>query len=179
VTIEKTFIDGLLIIRPAVFGDNRGWFYESYSETKLRENGINITFVQDNHSMSEQKGTLRGLHFQTPPMAQSKLVRCSHGALLDVAVDLRPNSPTYKKWFSIELSEENKTQLLIPQGFAHGFLTLTDNTELQYKCDNFYSKEHDCSVRYDDPEIGIDWNFDGEPILSEKDLKAPLLGSLK
>jgi dTDP-4-dehydrorhamnose 3,5-epimerase len=173
--IENTFIEGLKIITPAVFGDNRGWFFESYSEVKLRENGINITFVQDNHSFSEKKGTLRGLHFQNEPMAQTKLVRCTRGALLDVAVDLRPDSPTYKQWFSVELSAENKKQLLIPKGFAHGFLTLTDDVEIQYKTDEFYSKEHDCSIRYDDPEIGIDWGFSGDVILSEKDVNAPFL----
>jgi len=173
--IENTFIGDLKVIIPAVFGDNRGWFFESYSEIKLRENGIDIVFVQDNHSFSAKKGTLRGLHFQNEPMAQTKLVRCTRGALLDVAVDLRPNSPTYKQWFSVELSAENKKQLLIPKGFAHGFLTLTDDTEIQYKTDNFYSKEYDCSIRYDDPEIDVDWGGKVEPILSDKDLNAPFL----
>jgi dTDP-4-dehydrorhamnose 3,5-epimerase len=174
-TVENTFIEDLKIINPAVFGDNRGWFFESYSEIKMQENGINVTFVQDNHSKSEKKGTLRGLHFQSEPMAQTKLVRCSRGSLLDVAVDLRPGSPTYKKWFSIELTEENKKQLLVPKGFAHGFLTLEDNTEIQYKTDNFYSKEHDRSIRYNDLEIGVDWGFSGELIIADKDANAPFL----
>jgi len=173
--IENTFINGLKIVSPDVFGDNRGWFFESYSERKFGENGINITFVQDNHSFSAKKGTLRGLHFQNDPMAQAKLVWCTRGALLDVAVDLRSDSPTYKKWFSIELTSENKKQLLIPRGFAHGFLTLVDNTEVQYKADNSYSKEHERSIRYDDPELSVDWGIMGELILAEKDKNAPFL----
>ena len=171
--IEKTFIEGLEIINPAVFEDDRGWFYESYS-SKI----FDIEFVQDNHSKSLKAGTLRGLHFQNEPMAQTKLVRCTRGSVLDVAVDLRKQSPTYKKWFSIELSEENKKQLFIPKGFAHGFLTLVDDTEIQYKVDNFYSKEHDRSIRYDDADIGVDWGFSGEVILSDKDRSAPFLRDL-
>jgi dTDP-4-dehydrorhamnose 3,5-epimerase len=173
--VENTCIDGLRVITPTAFGDNRGWFMESYSQAKFSENGIDVIFVQDNHSKSAQRGTLRGLHYQNEPMAQTKLVRCSRGSLLDVAVDLRPGSPTYLKWFSIELTEENKKQLFIPKGFAHGFLTLEDNTEIQYKTDNFYSKEHDRSIRFDDPQIGVDWGGKVEPILSDKDLNAPLL----
>jgi dTDP-4-dehydrorhamnose reductase/dTDP-4-dehydrorhamnose 3,5-epimerase len=136
--------------------------------------GINIEFVQDNHSMSAQKGTLRGLHFQTNPKAQTKLVRCTKGKILDVAVDLRKRSSTYKQWVGVELSEDNKKQLLIPRGFAHGFLTLTDDVEVQYKVDEYYAPECDRSIRFDDPEIGVDWGIE-DPILSEKDLKAPLL----
>jgi len=172
--IIKTKIEGVCIIEPKVFGDHRGWFMESYSKMKFEENGININFVQDNHSLSAKKGTIRGLHFQNNPMAQTKLVRCTRGKILDVAVDIRKNSPTYKQWISVELSEENKKQLLIPKGFAHGFLTLTDNVEVQYKVDEYYSPEYDRSIRYDDPDIGIDWGIDN-PILSEKDKSAPLL----
>ncbi|MCL1881183.1 MAG: dTDP-4-dehydrorhamnose 3,5-epimerase [Oscillospiraceae bacterium] len=169
--IEKTFIGDLKIIHPTVFEDERGWFYEAFSAKHLP----NLTFVQDNHSKSLKAGTLRGLHFQTEPFAQTKLVRCTKGSLLDVAVDLRQDSPTYKKWFSLELSAENKKQLLIPKGFAHGFVTLESNTEIQYKTDNFYSREHDRSIRYDDPEIGIEWGLTEEPVLSDKDSNAPFL----
>jgi dTDP-4-dehydrorhamnose reductase/dTDP-4-dehydrorhamnose 3,5-epimerase len=172
--ITKTKIDDVLILEPRVFGDHRGWFTETYSKTKFQELGIEIEFVQDNHSMSAQKGTLRGLHFQINPKGQTKLVRCTKGKILDVAVDLRKGSSTYKKWVGVELSEENKKQLLIPKGFAHGFLTLTDNVEVQYKVDEYYAPECDRSIQFDDPEIGVDWGIE-EPILSEKDLKAPLL----
>lgn len=172
--MDETGIDGLLVLSPTVHGDNRGWFFESYSTHEMKKLGIDYIFVQDNHSMSESKGTLRGLHFQSAPKAQTKLVRCTRGEVLDVAVDLRKKSPTYKKWFSIILSEENKKQLLIPKGFAHGFLTLTTHCELQYKVDELYSFEHDGGIRFDDPEIAIEWGID-TPILSEKDMKAPLL----
>lgn len=172
--IEQTEIDDVLILEPRVFGDHRGWFTETYSKTKFQELGIGIEFVQDNHSMSALKGTLRGLHFQTNPKAQTKLVRCTKGKILDVAVDLRKGSSTYKQWVGVELSEENKKQLLIPKGFAHGFLTLTDNVEVQYKVDEYYAPECDRSIRFDDPEIGVDWGVEN-PILSEKDLEAPLL----
>ncbi|NLZ84061.1 MAG: dTDP-4-dehydrorhamnose reductase, partial [Clostridiales bacterium] len=172
--IIKTDFDDVLIIEPKVFGDHRGWFTETYSKTKFQELGIDIEFVQDNHSMSAQKGTLRGLHFQTNPRAQTKLVRCTKGKILDVAIDLRKGSSTYKQWIGIELSEDNKKQLLIPKGFAHGFLTLTDDVEVQYKVDEYYAPECDRSIRFDDPEIGVDWGIE-DPILSEKDLKAPLL----
>ncbi len=171
---EKTEIDGLIVIYPDCFSDNRGWFMETYSEQKYKDMGIDCKFVQDNQSFSKEKGTLRGLHFQKNPMAQSKLVRCPRGALLDVAVDMRKNSPTYKKWFSIELNEENKVQLFIPQGFIHGFVTLKENTEIQYKVDNVYSKECDRSVRFDDAEIGVNWGVTN-PIVSQKDMNAPLI----
>ena len=171
--IIRTKVEDVLIIEPKVFGDQRGWFTETYSKTKFQELGIDIEFVQDNHSMSAQKGTLRGLHFQTNPKAQSKLVRCTKGRILDVAVDLRKGSATYKKWVGVELSEENKNQLLIPKGFAHGFLTLTDDVEVQYKVDEYYAPECDRSIRFDDPEIGVNWGIE-DPILSEKDLNAPL-----
>jgi dTDP-4-dehydrorhamnose 3,5-epimerase len=176
--IEKTDIDGLVVILPNVFGDNRGWFCETYSGIKLKEKlkelGIDTVFVQDNQSYSALKNTLRGLHFQTNPKAQTKLVRCTRGEILDVAVDLRKNSPTYKKWYSIKLSAENKKQLYIPKGFAHGFVTLTDDVVIQYKCDEYYSPQNDRSIRFDDPEIGIDWGVK-DPILSQKDIDAPLV----
>lgn len=163
-----------MIIEPDVFGDHRGWFFESYSKKKLADLGINVDFVQDNHSFSAEKGTLRGLHFQNQPMAQAKLIRCTKGAVLDVAVDLRKSSLTYKKWVAVELSAENKKQLFIPKGFGHGFLTLTPDAEFQYKVDEYYSKEHDRSIKFDDPEIGIDWKII-DPIISDKDKDAPLL----
>jgi len=171
--IIKTDIEDVFIIEPKVFGDYRGWFAETYSKVKFKELGLDIDFIQDNHSMSAQKGTLRGLHFQINPKAQAKLVRCTKGKILDVAVDLRKGSSTYKQWVGVELSCENKKQLLIPKGFAHGFLTLTDNVEVQYKVDEYYVPENDRSIRFDDPEIGVDWGVK-EPILSEKDTKAPL-----
>ncbi len=173
--VIKTDIEDVLIIEPQVFGDHRGWFCETYSKVKFEQNGINIDFVQDNSSFSAQKGTLRGLHFQLSPKAQTKLLRCTKGAIIDVAVDLRKNSKTYKKWVAVELSEQNKKQLLIPKGFAHGFITLVDNVEVNYKVDEFYSKEHDRSIRFDDPEIGVIWGSITNPILSDKDLQAPLL----
>jgi dTDP-4-dehydrorhamnose reductase/dTDP-4-dehydrorhamnose 3,5-epimerase len=172
--IIKTNIDGVYILEPKVFGDHRGWFMETYSKRKFEELGIDIEFIQDNHSFSAQKGTLRGLHFQINPKAQTKLVRCTKGKILDVAVDIRKGSPTYKNWVAVELTEENKKQLLIPKGFAHGFLSLTDDVEVQYKVDEYYAPECDRSIRFDDPEIGVDWGMNN-PILSEKDVKAPLL----
>lgn len=176
--VEKLCIPGLSVIEPDCFEDNRGWFMETYSTEKYRMAGINDIFVQDNHSMSLKKGTLRGLHFQNNPMAQAKLVRCTRGKVVDIAVDIRKGSPTYRQWVSIELSAENKRQFYIPKGFAHGFLTLTDNVEFEYKVDNLYSKKCDRGIRYDDPSIGVDWNglLDGlTPILSEKDINGPLL----
>ena len=166
--ILDTKIEGLKIIEPQVFGDKRGWFSETYSQTKLSKQGIEISFVQDNQSFSAQKGTLRGLHFQVEPKAQTKLIRCTRGKILDVAVDLRQSSKTYLKWVSVELTEENKLQLLVPKGFAHGFVTLSDNVEVQYKVDEYYSPQHDRSIRYDDAQINVDWII-SNPILSEKD----------
>lgn len=170
----ETGISGLIVIEPDCFGDHRGWFMETYSKPKFEAMGITCDFVQDNQSYSSQKGTLRGLHFQIAPMAQSKLLRCTRGKIFDVAVDLRKDSPTYKKWYGVELSAENKKQFFMPQGMAHGFLTLSDDVEVQYKVDEVYSPECDRSIRFDDPEIGVDWVI-ADPILSEKDLKAPLL----
>lgn len=172
--IIKTEIEGVVIIELKVFGDNRGWFAETYSKEKFHQLGIDVEFIQDNHSFSAQRGVLRGLHFQLSPKTQTKLVRCTRGEILDVAVDLREGSPTYKKWVSARLTAENKRQLLIPKGFAHGFVTLTDNVEVHYKVDEYYSPENDRGIRYDDPEINVDWGVKG-PILSEKDLRAPLL----
>ena len=172
--VTKTKLEGAVIIEPDVFGDNRGWFYESYSKAKFMEYGIGCEFVQDNHSFSAATRTLRGLHFQLNPKAQAKLVRCTSGIILDVAVDLRKDSVSYKQWIAVELSSENKKQLFIPKGFAHGFVTLTDNVEIQYKADEYYSPAHDRSIAYNDPDIGIDWGV-LNPILSEKDSAAPLL----
>ena len=172
--IINTDIKDVIIIEPKVFGDKRGWFTETYSKEKFKDLGVDIDFIQDNHSFSSEKGTLRGLHFQLNPKSQSKLVRCTRGSMLDIVVDLRFGSPTYKKWIAVELTEENKKQLLIPKGFAHGFVTLTENVEVQYKVDEYYSPENDRSIRYDYPEIGIDWEVTN-PILSDKDLNAPLL----
>lgn len=163
-----------LLIEPRVFHDSRGWFFESYNKEFFKTLKIDVEFVQDNHSLSIPKGTLRGIHFQNNPKAQSKLVRCTRGSIVDIAVDLRKNSPTYKKWWSYELTAENKKQLFIPKGFGHGFITLEENTEVEYKVDEYYSKEHDRSIRYDDVELAIDWNC-LSPILSEKDKHAPPL----
>lgn len=174
INVTKTDIDGVLVVEPEKFGDNRGWFMETYSYQKYSQMGITDVFVQDNRSYTEKKGTIRGIHFQTAPMTQSKLVSCTRGTILDVAVDLRKNSDTYKKWISIELSDKNSKQLYIPKGFAHGFLTLTDNVELLYKVDEFYSPENDGGLRFDDPSIAIDWGIEN-PILSEKDMKSPYL----
>ena len=176
--VTETKIKGVMIIEPDCYGDSRGWFMETYSEHKYAQLGITNHFVQDNHSMSAKKGTLRGLHFQNNPMSQAKLVRCIKGIVIDVAVDIRKGSPTYKQWVSTELSADNKKQFYIPRGFAHGFLCVTDDVEFEYKVDNLYSKECDRGIRYDDPTIGIDWGglLNGiEPILSEKDKNGPLL----
>lgn len=172
--IINTDLPEVKIVEPQVFGDNRGWFYESYSYEKLREGGIDISFVQDNRSYSKEKGTLRGIHFQKNPKAQSKLITCTKGKILDVAVDLRKDSPYYLKWISVELSEENKLMLFIPKGFGHGFVTLAEDVEVLYKVDEYYSKEHDRSIRFDDKAISVDWGI-AEPVLSEKDKNAPLL----
>ncbi len=170
----KTAIDGLMIVEPAVFGDHRGFFMESWSKRSFEEAGLYYDFVQDNHSASNVKGTLRGIHFQRGEMSQAKLVRCTKGAVLDVAVDLRPESPTYKKWIAMELSAENKKQLLIPRRFGHGFITLTDEAEFLYKADNFYAPAYEGGIRWNDPELNIDWGVK-EPVLSEKDRIAPYL----
>ena len=172
--IINTDIEQVKIIEPQVFGDNRGWFYESYSYEKLKELGIDTRFVQDNRSYSKEKGTLRGIHFQKTPMAQTKLITCTRGEILDVAVDLRKGSPTYLKWVSVKLTQENKLMLYIPKGFGHGFVTLTNDVEVLYKVDEYYSRENDRSIKFNDSEIGVDWGIQN-PILSQKDLTAPLL----
>ena len=175
--IIGTSLDGVYIIEPSVFDDSRGWFMETFRDDVLQNLGIHIDFIQDNHSMSEFKGTLRGIHFQNFPYAQTKLVRCIRGEILDIAVDLRKDSPNFKKWVGIVLSQENKKQLLIPRGFGHAFLTLTDNTEVVYKVDDYYSKAHDRVVRYDDSDINIDWGCAKKIFLSDKDRNASLLSN--
>jgi len=172
--VIKTGIEDLYIIETRVFEDNRGWFTESYSAKKLKNNDLDIDFIQDNHSLSKDKGVLRGLHFQLEPKAQTKLVRCTRGSIYDVAVDLREGSPSYKKWLGIKLNAKNKKQFLIPKGFAHGFLTLSNNAEVQYKVDEYYAPEYDRSIKFDDPEINVNWGIK-DPILSKKDKNAPLL----
>jgi dTDP-4-dehydrorhamnose 3,5-epimerase len=175
VEFTKTNLEGVIVVEPAVFGDHRGWFMESYNEDKFKEAGIDLTFIQDNQSFSVEKGTLRGLHYQLAPKAQTKLVRCTKGSIFDVAVDIRKGSPTYGKWFGVELSAENKKQLLVPKGFAHGFMTLTEDVEVQYKVDELYAPECDRGIMWNDPEINIEWPIDVQPVLSAKDEKAPLL----
>lgn len=176
--IIETKLDGVYILLPKVFGDHRGWFMESWSRRTMEEAGLFYDFVQDNHSMSAVKGTLRGIHFQRGDKAQAKLVRCVRGAVLDVSVDLRHGSPTYRQWVAVELSGENKKQLLIPRGFGHGFVTLTDDVEFLYKADQYYAPEADGGIRWNDPDIGVDWGVD-QPILSEKDQKNPFLKELE
>lgn len=171
----EMIMDGVFAITPKVFSDNRGWFYESYNKQTMAEIGLNMEFIQDNHSLSIPKYTLRGIHFQNDPTAQSKLVRCIRGRILDYAVDLRKGSPAYLKWICVELSAENKKQLFIPRGFGHAFVTLEENCEVNYKVDNIYSRPDERTVRYDDPEIGIEWPEGMVPVMSEKDRNAPFL----
>ena len=173
--IIKTPIEGLLIIEPAVFKDARGYFVETYNEQRYNEAGITAKFVQDNQSCSSY-GVVRGLHFQRPPYSQAKLVCCTRGRVLDVAVDLRKNSSTFGQWFSVELNEENHRQFFIPQGFAHGFSVLSETAVFQYKCDNFYHPEAEAGISLRDEALGIDWRIPVEKaILSEKDLHHALL----
>lgn len=173
--VVQTGIQDLVIIEPDVFGDHRGWFSETYNKEKFEEAGLFYDFVQDNQSYSATKGTLRGLHYQLAPKSQTKLIRATRGSIFDVAVDLRKSSPTFGKWFGIELTAENKKQLLVPKGFAHGFMTLTEDVEVQYKVDALYSPEHDRSLLWSDQTIGIEWPLDIEPVISEKDKNAPVL----
>lgn len=170
---EKTPIDDLVIVRPRIFPDGRGFFMETYKDTDFRNNGINLSFVQDNHSMSS-RGVLRGLHFQKGIHAQGKLVRVISGRVWDVAVDLRPDSATFKKWFGMELDSVSGTMLFVPPGFAHGFVTLDDNTGFLYKCTAEYNKENDGGIRWNDPEIGIDWPL-SDVTLATKDEELPFL----
>lgn len=172
--IIPTKLEEVKIIEPAVFGDNRGFFMESYNEKRFKENGIDVLFVQDNHSLSAEPGVLRGLHYQLNPKAQTKLVRVISGAILDVVVDIRKNSPTFGQWVGVVLSAANKRQLLVPKGFAHGFCTLVPDTEVLYKVDEFYSPEYDRGIAWNDPSLAIEWPT-GNPILSEKDKNHPLL----
>jgi dTDP-4-dehydrorhamnose 3,5-epimerase len=175
----KTKIDGLVIIEPSVFTDDRGFFMETYSKKVFAENGINVEFVQDNHSQST-KGVLRGLHFQKPPFAQDKLIRCTRGQVLDIAVDIRKDSSTFGQYESVVLSEENKKMFFISQGFAHGFLVLSDVADFQYKCSNFYNKESEGGILWNDPELNIDWTkVETEFILSDKDKLWPKLEEIK
>ncbi|WP_024899146.1 dTDP-4-dehydrorhamnose 3,5-epimerase [Brucella rhizosphaerae] len=169
-------LDGVFEIIPQKFGDERGFFSETYKVKALVDAGIDLNFVQDNHSYSAAKGVVRGLHYQLPPFAQDKLVRVIRGAILDVAVDIRKSSPTFGKWGALEISAEKWNQILVPKGFAHGFMTLVENTEVIYKVTDYYSPEHDRSIRFDDPAIGIDWPRPSSGVqLSDKDQKAPLL----
>ncbi len=172
--IIDTKLPDVKVLEPDVFGDHRGWFMETWSQKKLEDLGQHFTFVQDNQSYTAKKGTLRGIHFQNGEWSQAKLVRVVAGAVLDVAVDLRKGSPTYLQWVGVELSADNKRQLLIPRGFGHGFVTLTDDVEFVYKVDNDYNKESDRSIRFDDPQIGVNWGV-VDPILSDKDKSAPFL----
>lgn len=167
--VIKTDIEGVVIIEPRIFRDDRGYFYESFSQREFEEKVCRTTFVQDNQSKSSY-GVLRGLHFQKPPYCQSKLVRCIKGAVLDVAVDLRKGSPTFGKHVAVELTEENHRQLFVPRGFAHGFAVLSEEAVFQYKCDNFYNKESEGAIAWDDPELAIDWRIPADKaLLSEKD----------
>ncbi len=169
----QTGIEGLIIVEPQIFEDSRGYFFEAYNQSVFEEAGLQFRFVQDNQSFSRY-GTIRGLHYQQNPHGQCKLVRALQGKILDIAIDLRKNSPTYKKVFSVELSGENKRQLLIPVGFAHGFSVLSPTAEVMYKCDALYHKESEAGIRYNDPDLAIDWQIPaGAEIVSDKDLLLP------
>ncbi len=174
--IIRTALSGLLLIEPRVFGDERGYFFESYNKRVFEEAGLHMEFMQDNESCSS-KGVLRGLHFQEPPYEQGKLVRVARGAVMDVSVDIRKDSPTYGKWEAFELSAKNKRMLWIPPGFAHGFLTLAENTVFIYKCTNLYNRESENSIFWNDPDLKIDWGID-RPLVSEKDQEAPFFRDL-
>ncbi|WP_282022623.1 dTDP-4-dehydrorhamnose 3,5-epimerase [Priestia flexa] len=172
--IIKTKFEDVVVIEPKVFGDHRGFFTESYNKELFVQHDIDMDFIQDNHSLSQQSGTLRGMHYQLAPKAQTKLVRVTRGAIYDVIIDIRKGSPTYGQWQGFILSADNKRQLLVPKGFAHGFCTLVENTEVQYKVDELYSPEHDRGIAWNDPALKIDWPVN-EPVLSEKDTKHPTL----
>ncbi|MEP2944097.1 MAG: dTDP-4-dehydrorhamnose 3,5-epimerase [Hyphomicrobiales bacterium] len=178
--VRHTSLEGLLVIVPDRYADKRGFFSESWSKRKLFDNDIQIDFVQDNHSLTTNSGSIRGLHMQAPPHAQDKLVRCGRGRILDVAVDIREGSPTFGKWHSEELTFENGKQLLVPKGFLHGFSTLEDDSEVIYKQSDYYEPDLEYIVRFDDPDIGIDWQIDtAKTITSEKDAKAPFLKDIQ
>lgn len=171
--VEETALDGVLVLTPRRFADDRGFFTESYNARRFKDAGVAVDFIQDNHSYSAKAGTVRGLHFQAPPFAQSKLVRVLRGAIIDVAVDARKASPTYGQWVSVELSAENGRQIFVPQGFLHGFITLTADTDVAYKVDAYYDKASDGAVRWDDPGLAIDWGpTAGNAVLSAKDAAA-------
>ena len=177
--VIKTDIEGVLVLEPRVFGDSRGYFFESYNAKAFEEAVGNVTFVQDNESKSSY-GVVRGLHFQKPPYAQAKLVRVVKGKVLDVAVDLRKDSPTFGKYVAMELSEENHRQMFIPRGFAHGFSVLSEEVIFQYKCDNYYAPQSEGAVAWDDPDLAIDWQVPYDKvILSDKDSKHPMLRDIK
>lgn len=175
---EPQEIKEVILVKPKIFGDSRGYFLESYKKTDFQNNGINIEFVQDNHSKSFAN-VLRGLHYQEEPYAQAKLIRCTKGRIYDIAVDIRPSSPTFKQYVKVELSEENKSMLYIPEGFAHGFVVLSDEAELIYKTNREYNSLADRGIFWADEELNIDWGIDFEPILSEKDKKLPRLKDVK
>ncbi len=175
--IEETSLKNVKLIKPKIYGDQRGHFLEAYRQDLFKHHGIELDFVQDNISTSK-KNTIRGLHYQLPPASQSKLIMVVQGKVLDVAVDLRENSPTFGESFSTELSSENRHMLLVPTGFAHGFSVLSDEATIYYKCNDYYNKELERGVRWDDPELKIDWKVDN-PILSEKDKEQPLLKELE
>ncbi len=174
--VTETALPGVYLLKPVRHGDTRGFFSESWNRARMAENGLDIDFVQDNHSLSRQTGTLRGLHYQAPDRAQTKLVRCGRGSLYDVAVDIRKGSPTYGQSFGTELSFENGLQLLVPEGFLHGFVTLEPDTEVVYKVSDYYSAEHDGAVKWD--SCGVDWPLAGTPHLSAKDEVAPALADI-
>jgi dTDP-4-dehydrorhamnose 3,5-epimerase len=176
--VEKTALAGLLILTPRRFGDARGFFAETWNKARFAEaTGVDPDFVQDNHSLSGEVGTLRGLHYQAPPKAQGKLVRCGRGALFDVAVDIRRASPTYGQWVGVDLTAENGRQLWVPEGFAHGFVTRAPDTEIVYKCTGYYAPEAEGAVHW--ASVGIDWGLTGEPVLSGKDAEAPALRDIE
>jgi dTDP-4-dehydrorhamnose 3,5-epimerase len=175
--IETTALEGVVTVTPARHGDARGFFSESWHRTRMADAGLHHDFVQDNHSLSQATGTLRGLHYQSPPHAQTKLVRCGRGALWDVAVDFRAGSPTFGRWVGVDLTPENGRQLLIPAGFLHGFVTRVPDTEIIYKCTDYYAPDCDGAVAWDDPQIGINWGV-SDPVLSPKDAAAPKLSAV-
>lgn len=177
--VRQTALSGVLELSPKRFQDDRGFFSTTYNRRAYEAAGILTEFVQDNHSLSAQAGTVRGLHFQAPPHAQAKLVRCGRGSIFDVAVDIRRGSHTYGEWVGYELSAENGHQLFVPAGFAHGFASLEPDSEIIYKCSDYYAPETEGALRWDDPDIGIKWPLTGAPVLSEKDATAPLLAGFK
>ena len=178
--VEQLAIDGVLALTPARFGDNRGWFSETWNHRRLLDAGVAVNFVQDNRSWSAHAGTVRGLHFQIPPFAQAKLVQVLRGAIWDVVVDLRRRSPTYGRWLGVELSASSGRQIFVPEGFAHGFVTLQDDTEILYKCSNYYSSPHEGAIRFDDADLGIDWGINPKTaILSDKDSRAGAFSMLR